>query len=126
MKVVYIAGPYRADGAWEIEQNIRRAEEAGLHIAHLGVTPLIPHTMTRFMQGTLTDKYWLEATLELMRRADALYLLNGWEASSGSRGEKAEAERLGLPVFYDSNVDDLIAWLRPPEQPPLELVEDGE
>jgi len=32
MRVVYIAGPYRAPNAWEIEENIRRAERIALHI----------------------------------------------------------------------------------------------
>lgn len=26
MKVIYVAGPFRAPNSWEIEQNIRRAE----------------------------------------------------------------------------------------------------
>ena len=108
-KVVYIAGPYRADTAWDIEQNTRRAEDAALYVAHLGATPLCPHTMTRFMQGTLTDGYWLAATLELARRCDAILLVDGWERSEGSQGEKHGMEEIGRPVFTDRAA--LVEWL---------------
>lgn len=29
MKKIYIAGPYRGSNAWDVEQNIRMAEELG-------------------------------------------------------------------------------------------------
>jgi hypothetical protein len=98
MRVIYIAGPYRASTPYGVERNIRRAEAMMLLVAELGYVALCPHTMTRYLDGTFSDEYWLEATLELMRRCDAVVLCNGWEHSEGTRGEVAEAERLGLPV----------------------------
>ena len=35
-KVVYVAGPFRGDSHWDIEQNIRRAEELSLEIWKAG------------------------------------------------------------------------------------------
>lgn len=99
MQIVYIAGPFRAVTAWEIENNVRRAEEVGFLVAQAGAMPLIPHANTRFFHGHQTEQFWLDGTLELLRRCDALMLLPTWAQSSGARGEKAEAERLGLPVF---------------------------
>ena len=70
MKIVYFAGPYRADTAWAIEQNVRRVEEqAVLLVEKFGIMPLIPHANTRFFHGLGTDELWLEGTMELMRRA---------------------------------------------------------
>jgi hypothetical protein len=106
MKVIYVAGPYRDESAWGIEQNIRHAEEIGLEIAKLGAASLIPHTLYRFFQGVLPDRFWLDATLELMRRCDAILLCDGWKGSSGSVAEKHEAARIGLPIFYEGHIKD--------------------
>ena len=35
----------------------------------------------------VTDAYWLNGTMELLNRCDAIYLAPGWEASSGCIGE---------------------------------------
>jgi hypothetical protein len=109
MKVVFVAGPYRAITPWEMEQNIRLAEGLALAIWGLGAVALCPHTMNRFFQTMVPDHVALEGVLELLRRSDAVYLLVGWERSSGTRAEKAEAERLGIPVFQDMGL--LAAWL---------------
>jgi hypothetical protein len=105
MKVVYIAGPFRGSNAWEVEKNIREAEEFGFRVAQLRAMPLIPHANTRFFDGTLTGEFWLEGTIELMRRCDAILLLPTWEQSEGARAERKEAERLGLQVFYNGDLE---------------------
>jgi len=100
MKIVYIAGPYTGPNAWAIEQNVRKAEEVGLYVAECGAMPIIPHTNTRFFHGLLTPEFWYEGTLELLRRADALMMVPGWEHSTGAKAERLEAERLLKLVFY--------------------------
>lgn len=110
MKVVYLAGPFRASTAWGVEQNIRSAEERALRVAEMGASPLCPHTNTRFFDGTLNGEFWLAATLELMRRCDAVLVCPGWQNSAGTRGEIEEAARLGIPVFYAEHV--LRDWLK--------------
>ncbi len=67
MRLVYIVGPYRAATAWEVEQNIRRAEEVGLEIARMGAMPVVPHTLTRFYGGECPEDFWLLGTFMLMR-----------------------------------------------------------
>lgn len=115
MKVVYVAGPFRADNAWEVECNIRRAEEASLRVWRTGLAAaLCPHTNTRFFQGAAPDRVWIEGTLELLRRCDAMLVLPTAEKSTGTQGEIAEAERLGIKVFrYE---ECLIAWLKAEDQ----------
>lgn len=100
IKLVYIAGPYRAATAWQVEQNIRAAESVARDVARLGAYPVCPHSNTRgYFESEGPAELWLGGTLELMRRCDAVVMAHGWERSSGSRAEKAEAERLGIPVF---------------------------
>lgn len=99
MKVVYIAGKYRAPTPWGVEQNIRAAEEVGARVIQAGHMPLIPHANTRHMEGLADDAFFLAGTMELLRRCDAVLLVPGWESSVGTRAEVIEANRLGLPVF---------------------------
>lgn len=112
MKVVYVAGPFRGPNAWEIEQNIRRAEELALEVWKLGVAVLCPHTNTRFFQGAADDSIWLEGDLELLKRCDAVILTKDWERSSGARAEVERARELGIPVCQ--TVEQLQAWLNMP------------
>jgi hypothetical protein len=109
MKVIYCAGKFRGPNGWAVAENIRAAERLGFEVAQLGAAPLIPHANTASFDRTLDDKFWIDATLELLRRCDAIILVPGWEHSVGACGEKTEAERLGLPVFFA--VGELREWL---------------
>lgn len=101
MRVVYVAGPYRAPSAWEKEQNIRAAEELGLRVWQAGAVALVPHTMNRFYEGAADDEIWLAGARELLRRCDALILVRGWQRSKGTQIERALAIELAYPVFHD-------------------------
>ncbi len=109
MRVVYIAGPFRGKSSWDIEQNIRRAEELALEVWRAGYACLCPHTNTRFFQGAADDHYWLDGDLEMLARCDAVLLTPDWARSSGARAEAAQADRLGIPVF--ESLDALKAGL---------------
>jgi hypothetical protein len=113
MRIIYIAGPFRGPTAWDVECNVRRAEELAFEVFQLGAMPLTPHANTRFFHGQGPDQFWLDGTLELLRRCDAVILTDDWRRSAGARGERAEAERLGMAVF--ENVRELAVWLGKPE-----------
>jgi Domain of unknown function (DUF4406) len=109
MTVVYIAGPFRDGTAWGIEQHIRKAEGLAYQVAQLGAMPMCPHTNTRFFHGTLTEQFWLDGTIELMSRCDAVVLTDDWHLSIGARGEVTRAHQLNLPVL--ESIDALRVWL---------------
>lgn len=52
-----------------------------------------------------TDFYTeiMKLDLEVLRGCDVIYLLLDWEDSPGAKVEKAEAERLGLSIWYERN-----------------------
>lgn len=100
MKLVYVAGPFRAPNAWEIEQNIRRAEAASLAVWRAGHACICPHANTRFFQGAAPDRVWLEGDLEILRRCDAVLVVDGYEHSAGTLAEIEEAKTRGIPVFF--------------------------
>lgn len=110
MRVVYIAGPYRGSNAWEVENNIRRAEALALEVWKLGAAALCPHTNTRFFQGAADDSVWLNGDLELLRRCDALLLTPDWKQSSGARAEVQFAIARDMYVF--DTLEQLTVWLR--------------
>lgn len=110
MIIVYVAGPFRGPTPWDVAQNVMRAKALGLEVARAGFMPLIPHANTDLFDGQLTDQFWIDGTLALMRRCDAVVLVEGWERSNGTLGEIAEAKRLGIPVCH--SVDELLDWAR--------------
>jgi len=110
--VVYVAGAYKAPTSWQREQNVRRAENAALEIAKLGASPLCPHTNTRFFEGECTPEFWYEATMELLRRCDAIFVIGSdWQQSEGTVREVEEATRLKKPVFF--SLWALEQWVNP-------------
>jgi hypothetical protein len=110
---VYVAGPYRGINSWEVEQNIRSAENYGMQIAKVGAVPVVPHTMYRFWNGTQTDQFWLNATLEILKRCDAIFMCPNWIDSNGSQSEHNFAKNNEIPIFYakDSGIQKIQDWL---------------
>lgn len=100
MKLIYIAGPYRGPNTWAIEQNIRRAEDAAALVWKAGLAALCPHANSRHMDGVTTDENFLAGTMEMLRRCDAVLVLEGWKKSTGACAEVEEAVRLGKAVMY--------------------------
>lgn len=98
-KIIYIAGPFRGPFPWDVKCNVHEAKKLGLLVAKSGGTPLIPHAMYADFDKILPDDYWLDATLGLLERCDAIVLHPSWQKSAGSRGEVARAEELKMPVL---------------------------
>jgi len=103
MLVVYVAGPFRAPTQWGIMQNVRRAEIAALQLWKRGFVPIVPHSMTQYFQAECPDEVWLSGCIRLLERCDAIYLLEGWEHSEGSRAEFKVAKEIGLIIMGDDN-----------------------
>jgi Domain of unknown function (DUF4406) len=99
LPVIYIAGKYRAPTPWQVQANIRAAQEAALQVWKLGAVALCPHSNTGLFDGECDDSVWLAGDKELLRRSDAVLLIDGWRESQGARAEMQLAGELGLPVF---------------------------
>ncbi len=103
MKVIYVAGPYRSTGEWELEKFIRHAEEAALKLWLEGWAVICPHKNTAHFGGAngIPDSTWLNGDLEILKRCDAIYMLNTWEKSIGAKTELTLAKSYGLEVYYE-------------------------
>ena len=119
MKLVYIAGPYGAKTAeaedpdaaiaksgLQIELNIRHARREAIRLWEAGYAVICPHLNTARMEldCKLDHAGYLAGDFEIIRRCDALVMLRGWETSKGSAMEKAHAESLAIPVFYEGDL----------------------
>jgi hypothetical protein len=105
MKLIYVAGPYRAPSEWEVVQNIRRAEQAALFVWSHGAAAICPHKNTALFGGApgCPDDTWLSGDLEILSRCDAVFAINGWRDSTGAMGEVEFARDNSIPVLYDYN-----------------------
>lgn len=105
MYTVYIAGPFRGKNSYEVHCNVRAAEKLMHELltacleAQVQVACVCPHTMNQNFDGTFDDQYWLDSSLELLRRCDGVLLVPGWERSAGAQGEHELALHLAKPIF---------------------------
>jgi len=123
MKVVYVAGKYRAKHPYLIQENIDNAKNMAKRVWQQGHVAICPHLNSMNFEGINTEQHFIDGTLELMRRCDAVLLVPGWETSEGTIGEIEEARALNIPVFetfhdwYRSlNTKKCDGWYGLPEQ----------
>ena len=118
MRLVYIAGAYDAPTPWGVRCNVRAAEDLAAKVNEADMAAVCPHSWGA--GGNVTHEHMLAATMEVMRRCDAVILVSNWRTSSGALAEVAEATRLGIPVFGRAQterndggaLDGLIRWSR--------------
>lgn len=98
MPVIYVAGPYTALTAMEVEGHVHNARVVGQWLASIGFSPLIPHSNTAGFDGP--SAFWYSATAELLRRCDGIVVLPGSERSAGTQHEIQLAEKLGMFALH--------------------------
>ncbi len=106
MKIIYIIGPFRAENAWLIERNIRRAEEVALKLWQKGFAVICPHTNTRFFNGAVPNENFLKGDLEILKRCDAALCIEGWMNSIGSCSERRFCTENRIAIY--NSINDLI------------------
>lgn len=116
LPLIYIAGPFRGPTPYDVRRNVEAARDVGLYVARCGGYPVIPHTMTADFDKQLDDQFWLDGTMEMLRRCDAVMMMTTWKQSTGAKAEREEAERLGILVFYMEDEDATFGirhWIYP-------------
>lgn len=96
---VYIAGPMTGLPHF----NRPAFQQAAINLSFEKHVPLNP----AILPDGLTEADYMAVGLTMLQRADAIYLLTGWQFSAGARAEHALALKLGLEVIEqkESNHD---------------------
>ena len=111
MKVIYVAGAYRSSlGMWGVRENIHAAMRVARSIWEMGHAAICPHGNTAYMDGgDIPAQMFLDGDLEIVRRCDAVFMLEGWRESQGAVGEYRFALEHEIPTFED--LMQLRLWL---------------
>lgn len=108
MKLIYVAGPYRAKTPYAMLLNIQRAQYAAMEVWETGNAALCPHLNSAFFDGLVDDKNFLDGTMMMMERCDAVLVMEGYDSSEGTKAEINYAKELAIPVF--SSLEELIDY----------------
>lgn len=100
MKRIYIAGPYSAPNARQIQINVDFAIKIGCSMIRKGWVPFIPH-LSHYIwlhpDGDFAYKIWTNLDLEWLKVCDAFYYIG---SSPGVDVELKIAEEMGIPIYY--------------------------
>lgn len=107
MKLIYIAGKYTDETHSKIDDNIRLAEKAAVALWKKGWAVITPHLNTahfeRYEDDSLGYKTWINGYLEILRKCEAVFMLDGWEDSKGARKEQLLAFRICKEIYYQED-----------------------
>ena len=116
LPLIYIAGPFRGPTPLDVRRNVERARDLGLRVAQAGGYPVIPHTMTAEFDKQGEDQFWLDGTMEMLRRCDAIVMTKNWTTSAGACAEYQWARGAYMPVYEDNDLPttpaDLTTFVR--------------
>jgi hypothetical protein len=110
---VYVAGAISDPNPIKVLHRLGKGIAMGKELLMLGFAPFVPHMdiLMHLMahDDRLTDvKLWYDYSLEWLKVADAVFVLEGSEKSKGTQQEIKTAKELWIPVFYD--IDKLIEY----------------
>lgn len=95
---VFISGPMTGHAGF----NRAAFDAAERMLKSQGHVVLNPAVLT----DGLTQAQYMDICLAMVRCADAIFMLQGWEASAGARAECALAEKLGHRILYQEAVSE--------------------
>ena len=102
MKLVYVSGNY-TNG--DVAQNVKAAIDAGDRLLEQGYIPFIPHlTHLWAIVSPKPHSTWMMIDGAILGRADAIYMMKGWESSNGAVMELSLAVSMGKEIIYEEDL----------------------
>lgn len=90
---VYIAGPMT--GLPDFNRDAFRKQHVSLmHQGHIVLCPAV-------LPDGLSHLQYMDICFAMVRAADAIFMLRGWEKSAGAVAEHALAKKLGLDIILE-------------------------
>lgn len=108
--VVYIAGKYSDTDFWNIDRNIHKARKVAIALVEAGIAPITPHLNHYHFEDDCGATYgqYLAGDLEILKRCDAIFLLDNWMDSAGTKKERLFAMERKIPIF--ESIEELLKW----------------
>lgn len=111
MKCVYVAGKLN-DTACQYIQHLRRMVIWADKVKRCGVAVFVPGI--DILMGLICGEYeypdYFDNSQPWLERADAVFLVPGWETSKGTKREVKLAKKLGIPIF--DTIPKLRKWAK--------------
>jgi hypothetical protein len=108
MPLIYVAGAYTNNP----EVNMQKAEQASIQLIRNGFAVFTPHKNFYDYQKYEDVDYetYLQIDFEIISRCNAVYVLDNWNESPGTKREIEYCDSIGIPVLYQSvsNACDLL------------------
>lgn len=101
MKVVFIAGPYKAPTIYQTMWNIMEARRIALKYWALGYAVICPHSNSGLFDGGIREEPWYAGDQEFVRRSDIVVAMHGWRNSKGATAEIELAKELGKHIIFE-------------------------
>lgn len=104
--MIYLASPYTHPDPFIREERYLRAAKALMFLLlrkEWAYSPIVHcHELAKIGGLPPDAKFWEEYDFAMLAQCKKFVILRieGWETSKGIAGEKAEAERLGIPVSF--------------------------
>jgi len=108
---VYVAGPIHGVNMLHTLANIDNGESWTAKIFQLGFSPFpvfCDYTFVKRVRPVPQIQDVYNYCVAWLRSADALFMIPGWENSTGSLAEKKIAEEEHIPIFTD--LVEMKAW----------------
>ena len=99
-QLIFVCGPYRAATDNERHENIEAARAVAVEVWRKGHYALCPHMNSMFMSGVCDEQQFLDGALEMLRRCDAVIMVDGWKQSGGSMLEFANAAGDHTTIYH--------------------------
>lgn len=99
-KRIYISGPMTSLTEEEVTRTFMKGS---MEIAMMGYYPVNPHKISGF---PFEYEEYMKVDLTILEVCEGIYMLRGWEHSSGARRELKLAREKGLMIMYQEQEMD--------------------
>ncbi len=109
-KLVYIAGKLNDKTAVDYINNVNLMLTIGEMFRRNGFLVYTPCNlqMNGIFSGEWDYKDYAETNMRMLESCDALYVIDNWVTSKGTKAEIKRAKELNIPIFY--NGTELQEW----------------
>lgn len=99
-KKVYVAGKLN-DNAVGYIKNVHKMIKTARMLRNAGYAVYVPcnDVLEGFVDGNFDYAEYFDNSQPWLKSSDAMYLVPGWETSSGTRKEMSTADSYGIPIF---------------------------